>query len=56
MMQQNFIRKLDQQIEKTEEDKYVQEKCQQDMANEDGSDQLSFQLQKQMRISKGFTS
>lgn len=26
-MQENFIRKLDQQIEKTEEDKNVQERC-----------------------------
>jgi hypothetical protein len=29
-MQQNFVRKLDQEIEKTEEDKYVQEQCQRD--------------------------
>jgi hypothetical protein len=30
LMQENFIRKLDQQIEKTEEDKHVQEKCKED--------------------------
>ncbi len=29
-MQENFIRKLDQEIEKTEEDKYVQEQCAKD--------------------------
>ena len=36
LMQENFIRKLDQQIEKTEEDKSVQEKCNQDFPMEDG--------------------
>jgi hypothetical protein len=51
-MQENFIRKLDQQIEKTEEDKYVQDKCQQDMQNDDGSDQLSFPFSKLKMPSK----
>ena len=34
-MQQNFIRKLDQQIEKTEEDKNVQEKCREDQREQE---------------------
>ncbi|CDW76086.1 UNKNOWN [Stylonychia lemnae] len=34
-IQQNFIRKLDQQIEKTEEDKNVQDKCNQDVQMDD---------------------
>lgn len=35
LMQQNFIRKLDQQIEKTEEDKNVQEKCREDQREQE---------------------
>ena len=34
-MQENFIRKLDQQIEKTEEDKNVQEKCREDQREQE---------------------
>ncbi len=34
-MQENFVRKLDQQIEKTEEDKEVQEKCREDQREQD---------------------
>ena len=50
LMQENFIRKLDQQIEKTEEDKYVQEKCIQD--NEDGTDTGTFTFSRTNKNSK----
>ena len=50
LMQENFIRKLDQQIEKTEEDKYVQEKCIQD--NEDGTDTGTFTFPRSNKNSK----
>ena len=43
-MQQNFIRKLDQQIEKTEEDKNVQDKCRED--NEEGADAGGYGFQR----------
>lgn len=35
LLQENFIRKLDQQIEKTEEDKNVQEKCREDQKEQE---------------------
>ena len=54
LMQENFIRKLDQQIEKTEEDKYVQEKCIQD--NEDGTDTGTFTFSRTNKNSKKLCS
>lgn len=42
LLQENFIRKLDQQIEKTEEDKNVQEKCREDQKEQE--EQLSEQI------------
>ncbi|TNV81722.1 hypothetical protein FGO68_gene2198 [Halteria grandinella] len=46
-MQQNFVRKLDQEIEKTEEDKYVQEQCAKDQQNEDPSEPGNFSHSRQ---------
>jgi TolA-binding protein len=40
-MQENFIRKLDQQIEKTEEDKNVQEKCREDQKEQEETFDMS---------------
>jgi hypothetical protein len=40
-MQENFIRKLDQQIEKTEEDKNVQEKCREDQKEQEETLEMS---------------
>jgi hypothetical protein len=41
LMQENFIRKLDQQIEKTEEDKNVQEKCREDQKEQEETFDMS---------------
>lgn len=51
-MQQNFIRKLDQEIEKTEEDKNVYEQCMKDQQNDDPAEPGNFSYQRQKPKSK----
>ncbi len=46
LMQENFIRKLDQQIQKTEEDKNVIEQCQQSNQDNEAGDMSSINYNK----------